>query len=88
LGAEVSGESLDAVAVEDLTSLCAWRLGPLVMRVSAAGGTPLAASIEPGWFAPRYGHRVPVSVLRLAGSFAMPLRIAFHFAPALPTEKT
>jgi hypothetical protein len=88
LGTDLAAQSLDAVAVEDLTSLCAWRLGPLVMRISAARGTPLAASIEPGWFAPCYGHRVPVSVLRLAGSFALPLRIAFHFAPALPSEKT
>lgn len=88
LTADVAAQTLHAVLQEDLTFLCAWRLGPLLMRVWTEGGASLASSIEPGWFAPRYGHRVPVSVLRLAGRFALPLRIAFHFAPAHPTEKT
>jgi hypothetical protein len=88
LAADAPSPSLAPVPDEELTFHSAWRLGLLVMRLWTASGTPLASSIEPGWFAPRYGHRVPVSVLRLASSIALPLRVAFHVAPAVPTEKT
>jgi hypothetical protein len=88
LTADTPLHNLAAVADPKLAFQSAWRVGPLVMRVSTGGGIPLTSSIESGWFAPRYGHRVPISVLRLAGSFALPLRIAFYFTPALPTEKT
>ncbi len=72
---------------ENMKPHSAWLLGPMVMQLWIEGDTTLGAHVEPGWFAPRYGHRVPISVLCLTGSFPMPLRIAFAFAPALPTEK-
>lgn len=78
----------EAVAEEPMRLHCAWRLGSLRMQVWVAGDAAPAASVVPGWFAPHYGRRVPARVLRFAGAFRLPLRIAFAFAPAPPTEKS
>lgn len=61
--------------------LSTWRLGPLHMQVWLEGAAVAVPHIEPGWVAPRYGQRVPSCVLQLAGTFPLPVRVAFRFAP-------
>ncbi len=89
--AQLELSALPAPAVplpaRDLHWHSAWRVGPIELRVwTSLESRRLQARVEDGWFAPRFGKRLPAPILSFRGEASGAARALFEFCPRADTR--